>query len=37
MPTVKRTGGKGYLRDCVTENGNFLMIDVVGIVGVKDG
>ena len=37
MPTMKSTGGKGCMKDCVTENGDFVMFDVVGIVGVKDG
>ena len=35
MTTLKRTRGKGNLRDYVVEKGTFLVLGVVGIVGAK--
>ena len=35
MPTLKSTGVKGHIRDCVATKGTFLVLGVVGIVGAK--
>ena len=34
MPTLNKTRGKGFLRDCVAMKGGFLTLGVVGIMGI---